>query len=51
METNVEGILAAGDLTDASGDLKQTVTAAAQGAIAAKSAYSYVSNKKVEEKP
>jgi len=50
METNVEGILAAGDLTDASGDLKQTVTAAAQGAIAAKSAYSYVSNKTVEPK-
>jgi len=50
METNIEGILAAGDLTDASGDLKQTVTAAAQGAIAAKSAYSYVSNKKVEMK-
>ena len=50
METNIEGVLAAGDLTDASGDLKQTVTAAAQGAIAAKSAYSYVSNKKVELK-
>ena len=48
METNVEGVLAAGDLTDASGDLKQTITAAAQGAIAAKSAYAYVSNKKVE---
>ena len=47
METNVGGVLAAGDLTDASGDLKQTVTAAAQGAIAAKSAYTYVSNKKV----
>lgn len=47
METNVEGVLAAGDLTDASGDLKQTVTAAAQGAISAKSAYTYVSNKKV----
>ena len=47
METNVGGVLAAGDLTDASGDLKQTVTAAAQGAISAKSAYTYVSNKKV----
>ena len=47
METNVAGILAAGDLTDASGDLKQTITAAAQGAIAAKSAYTYVSNKNV----
>ena len=39
MKTNVHGIFAAGDLTDASGDLKQTVTAAAQGAIAATSAY------------
>ena len=48
METNVAGILAAGDLTDASGDLKQTITAAAQGAIAAKSAYTFVSNKRVE---
>ena len=43
MRTNVPGVLAAGDLTDASGDLKQTVTAAAQGAIAATSAYAYVS--------
>ena len=41
--TNVEGILAAGDLTDASGDLKQTITAAAQGALAATAAYEYVS--------
>ena len=43
MRTNVPGVLAAGDLTDASGDLKQTITAAAQGAIAATSAYAYVS--------
>ena len=39
MRTSVHGVFAAGDLTDASGDLKQTVTAAAQGAIAATSAY------------
>ena len=39
MRTSVHGIFAAGDLTDASGDLKQTVTAAAQGAVAATSAY------------
>ena len=39
MSTNVHGVFAAGDLTDASGDLKQTVTAAAQGAVAATSAY------------
>ena len=43
MHTSMPGIYAAGDLTDASGPLKQTVTAAAQGAIAALSAYTYVS--------
>jgi thioredoxin reductase (NADPH) len=43
MYTNVDGVFAAGDLTDASGDLKQTVTASAQGAVAATSAYAYVS--------
>jgi thioredoxin reductase (NADPH) len=40
MRTNVHGLFAAGDLSDASGDLKQTITAAAQGARAAASAYS-----------
>jgi thioredoxin reductase (NADPH) len=39
MQSSVHGVYAAGDLTDASGYLKQTVTAAAQGAIAATSAY------------
>ena len=43
MQTSVHGLLAAGDLTDASGTLKQTVTAAAQGAIAATSAYNDLS--------
>jgi len=42
MHTNVPGIFAAGDLTDGSGDLKQTITAAAQGAIAATTAYKYL---------
>ena len=41
--TSVEGVFAAGDVTDASGELKQTITAAAQGAIAATAAYQYVS--------
>ncbi len=41
--TNVEGVFAAGDLTDAAGDLKQTITAAASGALAATAAYDYVS--------
>lgn len=39
--TNVPGIYAAGDLTDGT-DLKQTITAAAQGAISALSSYNYV---------
>ena len=39
--TSMPGIYAAGDLTDGT-SLKQTVTAASQGAIAALSAYSYV---------
>ena len=43
MRTNVHGVFAAGDVTDASGDLKQTITAAAQGALAATSAYAHVS--------
>ncbi len=43
MRTGVEGAYAAGDLTDGSGQLKQTITSAAQGAIAALSAYEYVS--------
>ena len=42
MRTNVPGLFAAGDLTDGSGALKQTVTAAAQGAIAALAAYQHV---------
>ncbi|MDA1188214.1 MAG: FAD-dependent oxidoreductase [Chloroflexi bacterium] len=37
MATNVHGVYAAGDLTDGSGELKQTITAAAQGAVAATS--------------
>lgn len=43
MRTNVHGVFAAGDLTDASGELKQTLTAAAQGATAATAAYADVS--------
>jgi thioredoxin reductase (NADPH) len=41
--TNVEGVFAAGDLTNGSGDLKQTITASALGAMAATAAYEYVS--------
>jgi thioredoxin reductase (NADPH) len=41
LNTSVEGIFAAGDLTDGT-ELKQTITAASQGAIAALSAYQHV---------
>ena len=40
--TNVEGVFAAGDLTDGAGDLKQTITAAASGALAATAAYDHL---------
>lgn len=43
MTTNVPGVFAAGDVSDASGSLKQTVTAAAQGAQAALAAYNFLS--------
>ncbi len=42
METTVVGVFAAGDVTDASGELKQTITSVAQGVVAATSAYKYV---------
>lgn len=43
MATNVDGVFACGDVTDASGSFKQIVTGAAQGAIAATSAYKDIS--------
>ncbi|MCH7740943.1 MAG: NAD(P)/FAD-dependent oxidoreductase, partial [Chloroflexi bacterium] len=49
MKTNITGIYAAGDLTDGSGNLKQTITAAAQGAIAALAAYEHASEIKAEK--
>ena len=39
-KTNIGGIFAAGDITN--NNLKQIVTAAGEGAIAAKSAYDYL---------
>lgn len=39
MKTNLDGVYAAGDITNATGSFKQDVVAAAQGAIAATSAY------------
>ncbi|HIQ03813.1 MAG TPA: FAD-binding protein [Desulfurococcales archaeon] len=40
--TNIAGLFAAGDITNACNNFKQIITAAAQGAIAAKSAYEYL---------
>jgi thioredoxin reductase (NADPH) len=40
--TNVAGVFAAGDITN--NPLKQIITAAAEGAIAATSAYNYLKN-------
>lgn len=45
MSTNIEGFYAAGDITSGSNRLDQIVTAAAEGAIAANSAYKYISRK------
>ncbi len=42
METSVDGLFAAGDVTDASGELKQTITSTAQGVLASTAAYKYV---------
>ncbi|MEM7816860.1 MAG: FAD-dependent oxidoreductase [Candidatus Aenigmatarchaeota archaeon] len=42
MSTNVEGFFAAGDITSGSDRLDQIITAAAEGAIAARSAYKYI---------
>lgn len=43
MRTNVPGFFAAGDVTNASGSLKQVITSAAQGVLAATAAYKHVS--------
>ena len=42
MRTNVEGFFAAGDVTTGSGRFDQVITAAAEGAIAARSAHDYI---------
>ena len=42
MKTNVSGVFAAGDATDASGSFRQAITAAAQGSMAATSVYDYL---------
>ena len=42
METNIEGVFAAGDATNFFGHFKQDITAAAMGAVAATSAFNYL---------
>jgi thioredoxin reductase (NADPH) len=44
MKTNIPGVFAAGDITNCS-LVKQYITAAAQGAIAAKSVFNYLKRK------
>ena len=46
METNIEGIFAAGDITTGSANFRQIVTACAEGAIASFSAFKYLKAKK-----
>ena len=46
METNLNGLLCAGDITDRAVVLPQAITAMAQGALAASSAYQYLKKEK-----
>ena len=48
MSTNIPGVFAAGDCTNALGGVKQIVVAAAMGAVAATSAYRYLLEKEGE---
>ena len=49
METNLPGLYAAGDITDKSIVLVQAITAMAQGAIGAASAYKYLKGEKAPQ--
>lgn len=42
METNIEGVFAAGDITNGSNGMEQIVTSCSEGSIAAESAYNHV---------
>jgi thioredoxin reductase (NADPH) len=48
METNVPGVFAAGDITTGSNEFNQIVTAAAEGAIAALSAFTFIRKNKAK---
>lgn len=45
MRTNIPGVFAAGDIANATGEFRQLVTAVAEGALAADSAYRYLKGK------
>lgn len=49
MQTNIPGIFAAGDVTNKASKFRQVVLAAAQGAIAAFSAFKYIRAKKTKK--
>ncbi|MBP1357923.1 MAG: FAD-dependent oxidoreductase, partial [Sulfolobus sp.] len=46
METNLEGVLAAGDCTSMWLGFRQIITSAAQGAVAARGAFTYLTEEK-----
>lgn len=49
METNLPGLFCAGDMTSKSADFKQAITACAQGARAAASAYKFIRQKQAPQ--
>ena len=49
-KTNVEGVLAAGDITTGSGEFRQIVTAVGEGAIAAKTAFDLKAEREASKK-
>ncbi len=50
METNIEGLFAAGDVANATGEFHQIVTATAEGALAANNLYKYLKRGKNENR-
>ena len=47
-ETSVAGIWAAGDITDGSDKFRQVITAAAEGAIAARGVFNWLKKEKIQ---
>jgi thioredoxin reductase (NADPH) len=45
LKTNVEGVWAAGDITNINGDFKQIINACSQGAVAAHDIYTKIMKK------